>query len=83
MLINGKYPPFLKQRILSDKGHLSNIDSSSFIKKNKDLNFALLAHLSANNNTPEKARVTFETIMKHKVDYSVLSRDKESGTWEL
>jgi phosphoribosyl 1,2-cyclic phosphodiesterase len=83
MLINGPYPAFLKQRILSDKGHLSNIDASSFIQKNKNLNFALLAHLSANNNTPEKAKITFETLVKQKMDFAVLSRDKESGTWEL
>jgi len=84
MLINGPYPSFLKQRILSDNGHLSNIHASSFIQqKAKDLNFALLAHLSANNNTIEKAKHTFETIVKKKIDYSVLSRDKESGTWEL
>jgi len=84
MLINGPYPSFLKQRILSDNGHLSNIHASSFIQqKSKDLNFVLLAHLSANNNTVEKAKHTFETIVKKKIDYSVLSRDKESGTWEL
>jgi phosphoribosyl 1,2-cyclic phosphodiesterase len=83
MLINGPYPHFLKQRILSEKGHLNNIDASSFIQKNKNLSFALLAHLSANNNTPEKAKITFETIVKQKIDYAVLSREKESGTWEL
>jgi phosphoribosyl 1,2-cyclic phosphodiesterase len=83
MLINGSYPAFLKQRILSNKGHLSNIDASSFIQKNKNLNFALLAHLSANNNTPEKAKTTFETLVKNKIESAVLSRDKESGTWEL
>jgi phosphoribosyl 1,2-cyclic phosphodiesterase len=83
MLINGPYPAFLKQRILSDNGHLSNIDASNFIQKNKSLNLALLAHLSATNNTPEKAKTTFETLVKNKLDYNVLSRDKESGTWEI
>jgi phosphoribosyl 1,2-cyclic phosphodiesterase len=84
MLINGPYPAFLKQRILSDNGHLSNIHASSYIQdKAKDLNFVLLAHLSANNNTIEKAKQTFEMIVKKKINYSVLSRDKESGIWEL
>jgi len=41
MLINGKYPYFLKQRIMSDKGHLSNIHASQLIKKNQK---ALIGH---------------------------------------
>ena len=31
MLSNGKYPFHLRQRILSDKGHLSNYDSSKYL----------------------------------------------------
>lgn len=84
MLINGSYPEFLKQRIFSDNGHLSNINASDFIRKyGKNLSWALLAHLSAKNNTPEKAKATFETIVNRKIDFSVLSRDKESGSWNL
>ena len=84
MLINGRYPAFLKQRILSDNGHLSNISASSFIQeKSHSLNFALLGHLSGNNNTPEIAKKTFETLVKKKIDFSVLSRERESGVWEI
>lgn len=84
MLINGSYPAFLKQRILSDNGHLSNIHASSFVQKGGfNLNWALLGHLSANNNTVNKAKGCFESIVKRKLDYSVLSRDKESGSWVL
>ena len=72
------------KRILSNEGHLSNVHASTLIKeKGKELKWALLAHLSANNNTPEKAEESFETIVKNKVAYSVLSRDKESGSWKL
>ncbi len=57
MLNNGRYPFRLRQRILSDKGHLSNYDSarylSSFIgDKTKCI---VLAHLSEENNTYELA----------------------------
>lgn len=84
MVINGPYPAFLKNRIISDEGHLSNIHASSFIQeKANGLSWALLSHLSANNNTPDKTRHTFESIVKKKIDYTVLSRDKESGVWEL
>jgi len=84
MLLNGRYPAFLKQRILSDNGHLSNIGASSFIEeKGKNLNFVLLGHLSGNNNTPEITKKTFETLVKRKIDFGICSREKESGTWEV
>lgn len=62
MLMNGKYPFHLRQRILSDKGHLSNYDSAkylcSFIGDNTK--YVLLAHLSEDNNTEELA---YETLI--------------------
>jgi phosphoribosyl 1,2-cyclic phosphodiesterase len=84
MLLNGRYPAFLKQRILSDNGHLSNICASNFIQQKGDnLNFVLLGHLSGNNNTPEITKKTFETLVKRKIDFDVCSREKESGVWEI
>ncbi|MGN1312541.1 MAG: MBL fold metallo-hydrolase [Bacilli bacterium] len=62
MLNNGNYPFRLRQRILSDKGHLSNYDSAkylcSFIGDNTK--YVLLAHLSEDNNTEELA---YETLV--------------------
>ncbi|MBP5246142.1 MAG: MBL fold metallo-hydrolase [Clostridia bacterium] len=60
MLKNGPYPYYLKHRILSDKGHLSNNASADFLpylfeKGNKKV---ILAHLSEHNNTP---RIAYET----------------------
>ncbi|MCX6707062.1 MAG: MBL fold metallo-hydrolase, partial [Candidatus Woesearchaeota archaeon] len=82
MLINGRYPAYLKQWILSDVGHLSNIHASEFIQeKGKNLSLVLLGHLSGNNNTPAITRKTFETLVKRKIDYDVCSRDKASGKW--
>lgn len=84
MLINGRYPSFLKQRILSDKGHLNNLDAANFINTyGNHLDWVLLSHLSQNNNTPEITKKTFNTIVKNKIRCEVMSRDKESGTWEL
>lgn len=63
MLMNGKYPFHLRQRVLSDKGHLSNYDSalylSSFIGDNTK--YILLAHLSEENNTEE---IAYDTLIK-------------------
>ena len=60
MLQNGSYPYPLKQRILGDKGHLSNIVAADFLT---DLalggtSIFFLGHLSQENNTPECAYET-------------------------
>jgi phosphoribosyl 1,2-cyclic phosphodiesterase len=57
MLVNGRYPYYLKKRIKSDHGHLGNDQASSFLAEifNEKLSHICLAHLSKNNNTPEKA----------------------------
>lgn len=56
-LINGEYPYVLKQRILSDRGHLSNKDCSYYLSQltGDNTKYVVLAHLSENNNTKEKA----------------------------
>ncbi len=57
MLLYGPYPPFLKERILSDSGHLSNFACASLVRKlfEKGSERVILSHLSEENNTPEKA----------------------------
>ena len=57
MLESGPYPAFLKQRILSKRGHLSNSDSALFAAQlaAKGTKSFLLAHLSGENNTPSLA----------------------------
>lgn len=57
MLMNGKYPHYLKQRILSDKGHLSNEACSYYLSKiiGENTKYIVLSHLSEENNTEEKA----------------------------
>lgn len=57
MLLDGPYPWFLKQRISSMKGHLSNEDSSRILRElyHTDLQRVVLAHLSEVNNCPDVA----------------------------
>ncbi|MBH1939756.1 MBL fold metallo-hydrolase [Mobilitalea sibirica] len=61
MLMVGKYPYYLKQRILGNRGHLSNDTSADLISKlmNYKLKHILLAHLSKENNYEELA---YETV---------------------
>lgn len=62
MLVNGRYPYYLKTRIKSDLGHLSNHQTSEFLADNFNDNLSniCLAHLSKNNNTPEIALQTLQ-----------------------
>lgn len=57
MLKNGPYPAYLKRRIKSELGHLSNDDSATLLKKlvRAKLKAVILAHLSETNNTPALA----------------------------
>ena len=57
MLLNGSYPRFLKQRILSEKGHLSNADCAAELLRLAKCGVRkfMLGHLSEENNRPEVA----------------------------
>ena len=60
MLNNSSYPFATRQRILSDKGHLSNYDSAKYLSTfvGNNTKYILLAHLSEENNTEELAYKT-------------------------
>ena len=57
MLRCGRYPVYLKRRILSDHGHLSNVDASAAIARFAEhgTKHFFLAHLSRENNRPSLA----------------------------
>ena len=62
MLKSGSYPAFLKERVSSKSGHLSNRDAAEFLAANytpvlKDI---WLCHLSRDNNHPELAYKTVD-----------------------
>lgn len=65
MLLNGRYPKFLKERILSPTGHLSNKECGETIAENASerLKHLWLCHLSEDNNHPELARKTVVSIL--------------------
>ncbi len=76
MLMNTKRPMFLKQRIISDVGHLSNEDSAFVLSKliTKDTKSVILAHVSEQANTKETVLETFYKICaKNNVDLSKIS----------
>lgn len=66
MLVMGNYPAYLKGRIRGDKGHLSNGDSARLLAEHATprLKHVWLCHLSEENNHPELARKTMETVCR-------------------
>ncbi|MFA5459551.1 MAG: MBL fold metallo-hydrolase [Bacilli bacterium] len=83
MLLKGTYPYHIKQRILSDIGHLSNKEASRYLaeligEKTKSI---ILAHLSEQNNCEELALKTLKDVLNKKnknVDKIVLSKQHEA-----
>lgn len=57
MLLNGRYPEYLKARIMAAKGHMDNEATAAYLKKiyTPSLHNVFLCHLSHDNNTPEIA----------------------------
>jgi len=56
MLRRGTYPHFLKRRVLSARGHLSNAQTHALLRRLSPRTHAVvLMHLSRANNTPELA----------------------------
>ena len=86
MLMDGPYPRFLKERVISDQGHLSNKTTAKYLKKiigNSTKN-VVLAHLSEKNNTEEKAleAMTDEGIDK-KVTITIARQYEETDMIEV
>lgn len=64
MLDCGPYPDFLKARISGSGGHISNREAAELLcDSGKRARWACLAHLSQENNTPQKALTTHGKIL--------------------
>ena len=86
MLMDGPYPRFLKERVISDKGHLSNKTTAKYLKKiiGKNTKYILLAHLSEKNNTEEKALSAVEEELGNKnINILIARQDEESPLIEV
>lgn len=73
MLRIGRYPWFLKQRVLGEQGHLSNETAgellTKLLKEDKRKRNVLLAHLSRENNFPEMAFQTIKNVLEEQNYY--------------
>lgn len=80
MLIDGKYPHHLKQRVLGDKGHLSNRDASLYLSKwiGSNTKYIILAHLSDENNRPDVALSTlYSYVNQGQLEKVIVARQLE------
>ena len=86
MLMDGPYPRFLKERVISDKGHLSNKTTAKYLKKiiGKNTKCIILAHLSEKNNTEEKAlEAVREELDNNSINVIVAKQKEESPMIEV
>ena len=86
MLMDGPYPRFLKERVISDKGHLSNTTTSKYLSKivGNKTKYIILAHISEKNNTEELAyQCTKEELNNDKVEIIIAKQYEESAFIEV
>ena len=92
MLCQGPYSQHLKERILSKTGHLSNKDCGKALAENmkEGLKHVWLCHLSEENNHPELARKTVESVLRQygiiagkDLELEVLKRKTPTGIYDL
>ena len=86
MLMDGPYPRFLKERVISDKGHLSNTTTAKYLKKiiGDNTKYIILAHISEKNNTEELAyKTTKEELNNSKIELIIAKQYEESAMIEV
>ena len=78
MLMDGPYPYILKQRVISDTGHLSNEMAGNYLNEviGDNTKKIILAHLSETNNLEKLAINTVKEIIGNKVEV-VAARQEE------
>lgn len=73
MLTHGPYPDWLKRRVLSDEGHLSNQAAGFYLSKliGENTKKILLMHLSEVNNDSDLALNTvMDTLSEYKINFN-------------
>ena len=85
MLMTGPYPYILKQRVVSDRGHLSNEQSGNYLKEliGDNTKKIVLAHLSEVNNTPDIALKTVKTILNRDITIEIALQNESLDVGEI
>ena len=83
MLLNGPYPPHLKNRIAGRLGHLANAASAELLRAMdcSRLQHLVAAHLSQKNNTPELARAALAGALGCAPDWVGVATQDDGFPW--
>ncbi len=84
MLMKGRYPYHLKNRIRGGKGHLSNAQALKVFADHRAsfMSHLLLSHLSKDNNCPDLVQQLFNAEAGG-TEIVVASRYQESGVYYI
>ena len=86
MLTHGPYPDWLKRRVLSDEGHLSNQAAGFYLSKliGEKTKKIYLMHLSEVNNNSEIALKTVcETLKEYNIDFNNIKCAEQDNISEV
>jgi phosphoribosyl 1,2-cyclic phosphodiesterase len=83
MLMRGPYPPPLKRRVASDRGHLSNAQAAELLASldRSRLRHLVLTHISETNNTPEYALQAAAAALDCTPDWLVCAHQRDGLSW--
>jgi phosphoribosyl 1,2-cyclic phosphodiesterase len=83
LLANSEYPPFLKERILSDWGHLSNAQAAALLANvaHGGLKAFVAAHLSEKNNLPALVRAQAADVLGAAADEILIATQEDGSPW--
>lgn len=84
MLWEGRYPQFLKARVASEAGHLSNDQAFALLDEHssKNLQCVFLSHISKDNNTHEKAMEKMKPLSE-RFEVKLTSRFEATEIYKL
>lgn len=86
MLTHGPYPDWLKKRVLSDEGHLSNQAAGFYLAKliGDKTKKVFLMHLSeVNNNADIALKTVKKTLKEYKVDFKNIECAEQNNISEV
>lgn len=83
MLAQSTYPAFLKQRVGGQHGHLSNQAAADIVKSvwHDGLHTLVAAHLSAQNNRPDLARLALAGAMASDGNTVTVADARDGSPW--
>ena len=79
MLMEGPYPYILKQRVISDTGHLSNEMTGKYLNEliGEKTEKIILAHLSETNNIEDLALKTVKKLIDRKIEITAARQNED------